>query len=95
MLTKDVSAEIEAVLSALDAEGKEPSVALVKARLKSKVPMPALIAVIKSWRSNQHVPKVEVAAETQEPSLEQRVKQLELQVAELTRKLTALEQKHG
>ncbi|MBY6198908.1 hypothetical protein [Vibrio hangzhouensis] len=95
MLTKDVSAEIEAVLSALDAEGKEPSVALVKARLKSKVPMPALIAVIKSWRSSQHVPKVEVAADTQEPSLEQRVKQLELQVAELTRKLTALEQKHG
>lgn len=95
MLTKDVSAEIEAVLSALDAEGKEPSVALVKARLKSKVPMPALIAVIKSWRSSQHVPKVEVAADTQEPSLEQRVKQLELQVAELTQKLTALEQKHG
>ena len=95
MLTKDVSAEIEAVLSALDAEGKEPSVGLVKARLKSKVPMQALIAVIKSWRSSQHVPKVEVAADTQEPSLEQRVKQLELQVAELTRKLTALEQKHG
>ena len=38
MLTKDVSAEIHAVLTSLNEEGKEPTVALVKGRLSTKVP---------------------------------------------------------
>jgi hypothetical protein len=92
MITKDVSGEIEAAISSLHAEGKEPTVALVKARLKTKVPMPALITVIKSWKSSQHVPKVEIAAEKAEQPLELRVKELEQQVATLTQRLTALEQ---
>jgi hypothetical protein len=95
MLTKDVSAEIEAALNSLHAEGKEPTVALVKARLKTKVPMPALITVIKSWKSSQHVPKVEVAAEPEIQPLELRVKELERQVALLMERLTKLEQNNG
>ena len=92
MLTKDVSAEIEQVMNALHAEGKQPTIALVKARLTSKVPMPALVTVIKSWKSSQKVPKVEVAAEQVEQPLELRVKELEQQVAALTERLSALEQ---
>ena len=34
MLTKDVSHELEEILNSLQQQGKEPSVALVKARLK-------------------------------------------------------------
>lgn len=34
MLTKDVSQELEEILNSLQQQGKEPSVALVKARLK-------------------------------------------------------------
>ncbi|GAK15407.1 hypothetical protein JCM19053_4552 [Vibrio sp. JCM 19053] len=63
MLTQDVTKELEAVMEQLQQQGKEPTVALVKARLKTPVPMPALITAIKSWKSAQRVPKVEVAAQ--------------------------------
>ena len=50
MLTQDVSNELERVLQQLSFEGKEPTVALVKSRLNTAVPIPALITVIKSWK---------------------------------------------
>lgn len=40
MLTQDVTKELEAVMEQLQREGKEPTVALVKARMKTPVPMP-------------------------------------------------------
>ncbi|MCJ2377827.1 hypothetical protein LNL84_13400 [Vibrio sp. ZSDZ34] len=92
MLTKDVSDEIQAALASLQSDGKEPSVALVKARLTTKVPMPAIIAAIKSWKSGNHVPKIEVAAE-QQPNLEQRIIDLELQLKQLKERLSLLESK--
>lgn len=97
MLTKDVSAEIEAVLNVLHNEGKEPTVALVKARLTSKVPMPAIINVIKSWKSTKRVPKVEIAAQqnNEQQQLEQRITMLENQVAQLIARVTQLEQQYG
>lgn len=93
MLTKDVSLELEQIITALMAEGKEPTVALVKARLKTSVPMPALISTIKSWKSNSRVPKIEVAAEAKPES--DRITQLEAQVQELQQRLAALEAKLG
>ena len=51
MLTKDVSEELKSVLEGLQAQGKEPTVALVKARMSTSVPMPALITTIKNWKS--------------------------------------------
>lgn len=89
MLTKDVTQELEAILTSLHHEGKEPSVALVKARLSTSVPMPALITIIKSWKSAHRVPKVEVTA----PSTTEndRLSALEQQVAELTQRVHALE----
>ncbi|EIV1707617.1 hypothetical protein [Vibrio parahaemolyticus] len=37
MLTQDVTKELEAVMEQLQREGKEPTVALVKARMKTPV----------------------------------------------------------
>lgn len=91
MLTQDVSQELKEVLEQLQKEGKEPTVALVKARLTTQVPMPALITTIKSWKSANRVPKVEVAATTKSES--DRVAELEKQVADLTKRLAALEAK--
>lgn len=91
MLTKDVSQELEAILTSLQQEGKEPTVALVKSRLSTPVPMPALITTIKSWKSPNRVPKVEVAAPV--ASEMDRITQLEQQVVDLTSRLQALEQK--
>lgn len=91
MLTQNVSQELKDVLEQLHQEGKEPTVALVKARLTTSVPMPALITTIKSWKSSKRVPKVEVAAA---PKTEQdRISELEQQVADLTKRIAQLESK--
>ncbi|EKO3386041.1 hypothetical protein KW465_13610 [Vibrio fluvialis] len=91
MLTKDITQELEAILTSLHNEGKEPSVALVKARLSTSVPMPALITAIKSWKSANRVPKIEIAATSANET--DRISALEQQVADLTQRLQALEAK--
>lgn len=88
MLTKNVTEELEAVLQALHDEGKTPSIALVKARLSTPVPMPALISTIKSWKSVKRVPKVEIAANAQPTD---KIAQLEQQIAALTERVSILE----
>lgn len=93
MLTQDVSQELKDVLEQLHQEGKEPTVALVKTRLSTPIPMPALITALKSWKSANRVPKVEIAAKQQ--SDQDRISELEKQVAELQQRLTALESKLG
>lgn len=90
METKNVSSELENILAALHEQGKQPSVALVKARLTTPVPMPAIIAAIKSWKSASRVPKIEVAAQ-QELTAEQRIEKLESLVAELSARIEKLE----
>ncbi len=91
MLTQDVTRELEAILEQLQQEGKEPSIALVKARMKTPVPMPALITVIKSWKSANRVPKVEVNAPLAKE--EDRLTVLENTVAKLTARIEELEAK--
>lgn len=90
MLTQNVTQELESVLQALHQEGKTPTVALVKARLTTPVPMPALIATIRSWKNTQQVPKVEIAAPAV-ASDAARIAMLEQQVNDLTQRLTTLE----
>lgn len=91
MLTQDVTKELEAVMEQLHQQGKEPTVALVKARMKTPVPMPALIATIKSWKSANRIPKVEVAVQT--PKEEDRIVALENTVAKLVARVEELEAK--
>ncbi|PMH41111.1 hypothetical protein BCU68_05365 [Vibrio sp. 10N.286.49.B3] len=89
MLTKDISDELEQVLKSLQAQGKEPTLALVKARLSTPVPMPALISTIKSWKALNRVPKVEIAVSSTDN--DDKLKQLEQQIAALTSRVIALE----
>ncbi|MFH0264704.1 hypothetical protein [Vibrio rumoiensis] len=93
MQTHDVTQELHRVLSAITEEGKEPSVALVKSRLSIPVPMPAIIATLKSWKSSHKVPKVEVASTENTLSTEERIAQLEKLVNDLSQRLAALERK--
>ena len=65
MLTQDVTKELEAVMEQLQQQGKEPTVALVKARMKTPVPMPASkvgrapTAFLKSrWRFKRRKKKI-------------------------------------
>ncbi|MBM7038146.1 hypothetical protein [Vibrio ulleungensis] len=92
MLTQDVTDELNRVFEQLAAQGKEPTLALVKARMSTSVPMPALIAAIKSWKSSNKVPKIEVAAETTTTELE-RIEKLEQQINQLQQRIAALEAK--
>ncbi|WGW01851.1 hypothetical protein QF117_09635 [Vibrio sp. YMD68] len=91
MLTQNVTDELTSILSSLAKEGKEPTVALVKARLSSSVPIPALITAIKSWKNSNRVPKVEVAVAN---TLEQdKIAHLEQQINQLIQRVTVLEEK--
>ncbi|MDR9830151.1 hypothetical protein RCJ22_31710 [Vibrio sp. FNV 38] len=92
MLTKDVTQEIESAINEIYALGKEPTVALVKGRIATNVPMPALISAIRSWKNAKRVPKVEIAAQTPETD---RVSELEAKVAALTARIEQLEVKLG
>ncbi|GEA49341.1 hypothetical protein VIN01S_01450 [Vibrio inusitatus NBRC 102082] len=91
MLTKEVTDELNQIFQALESEGKEPTMALVKARLGSKVPMPALIAAIKNWKSTKRVPKIEVAVASE--NSDSKIEALENKIIELTRRIEALEGK--
>ena len=80
------SNEIFSVCQQLDKEGKEPSVALIKARLSIKQPLPTIVAGLKYWRANPNSSAVqEIKQETKSTilPLEQRVEQLEAEVSEL------------
>lgn len=90
MLTQNITQELESVLQALHQEGKTPTVALVKARLTTPVPIPALIVAIRSWKSTQRVPKVEVATK-EALSNDEKISRLEQQVRDLTLRLEQLE----
>ncbi|GAM69143.1 hypothetical protein JCM19236_5456 [Vibrio sp. JCM 19236] len=90
MLTKEVTQELNQIFTSLEAEGKEPSMALVKARLSTTVPMPALITAIKNWKSSKRIPKIEVAAE-QTISADERIAKLEATIEKLTARIEALE----
>ncbi|WP_459782127.1 hypothetical protein [Photobacterium sp. R1] len=90
MMSSAVTEALESAIQSLMAEGKEPSVALVKARLREPLPMPVIIQAIKSWKQHAKVPKItETPAATASDS--ERIAQLEAQVASLTSRLAALE----
>ncbi|MGC9422578.1 hypothetical protein [Vibrio sp.] len=89
MLTQDATHELTTILTQLQQQGKQPTVALVKARLSSSVPMPAIIAAIKSWKNSQRVPKIEIA--TPKNDAQQRIQELEQTVLALITRVEKLE----
>lgn len=85
----DVSRELEQVLQQLKAEGKQPSVALLKSRLSQPVPLPVIVSVLARDKAG-HNPLAMPADAKTEPTLAERVSQLEQQVATLQAQLTTL-----
>lgn len=79
--------EIISICQQLSEEGKEPTVALIKARLSKPAPMPFVIGGLKQWRANPNV-KLENRSEVNDSStptqtIEQRVSALEEEVKDL------------
>lgn len=80
--------EIITICQQLKQEGKEPTVAMIKARLGKPLAMPSVIAGLKEWRANPNI-KFEPSSKEQAPesaptiSLEQRVNALEQEVLTL------------
>lgn len=80
------SNEIISICQQLSSEGKQPSVALIKARLANKQPLPSIIAGLKQWQANPNSKIKEQTVEQESVTtlpLEQRVTQLEKEVLEL------------
>lgn len=75
------------VCQQLKSEGKEPSVALIKARLTKPQPLPTVISGLKAWKNNPNhvVVSTPVVEEKNAPSLEERVEKLEQQVKDLNK----------
>lgn len=89
----DVSHELGQVLQQLKAEGKQPSVALIKSRLSQPVPLPLIV----SWLARDkagHRPIDTSTSAVPEPTLAERVGQLERQVATLQAQLNQLLSAH-
>nr|WP_278991226.1 hypothetical protein [Plesiomonas shigelloides] len=85
----DVSRELEQVLQQLKAEGKQPSVALLKSRLSQPAPLPLIVSVLARDKAGYN-PLATPTEATTEPTLAERVSQLEQQVATLQAQLTTL-----
>lgn len=88
---KNVTDELQKILQDLTDEGKKPTTALVRSRLTTQVPMPAIITAVKSFKSTSSIPKIEVKETPL--TADERIAQLELQVKELSQRLAALENK--
>ncbi|MGF1684485.1 hypothetical protein [Photobacterium minamisatsumaniensis] len=88
-MSSEITQALEQAISSLTQEGKEPSVALIKARLTDPLPMPLIIKALQAWKKNAKVPKIE-KCEPKE-TLEERITILEKQVTELTARLVQLE----
>ncbi|MDC0610442.1 hypothetical protein OAP63_06880 [Vibrio sp.] len=90
MSALDITKDLESIINQLVSEGKEPTTALIKARLATPAPIPAIISALKIWKSSNRVPKVEVNRSSG-PSTEQRIAGLESQVSELLARVNQLE----
>ncbi|MGF1726044.1 hypothetical protein [Photobacterium nomapromontoriensis] len=89
-MSSDITQVLTQVIDSLIAEGKEPSVALIKARLAEPLPMPLIIKALQSWKTSARVPKIEKC--TPQTGAEERIIALEQQVAELMTRIEKLEQ---
>ncbi|CEO38277.1 hypothetical protein C0Z01_16030 [Photobacterium kishitanii] len=84
-----ITQEIEQVIKQLVTEKKQPSVALIKARLTTSLPIPVIIKALQAWQKNAKVPHIE--KQHRVLTAEQRIEQLEQQVLALSTRLARLE----
>ncbi|SMY18087.1 MULTISPECIES: hypothetical protein [Photobacterium] len=84
-----ITKEIEQAIKQLVIENKQPSVALIKARLTTSLPIPVIIKALQAWQKNAKVPHIE--KQQRVLTAEQRIEQLEQQVLALSTRLARLE----
>ncbi len=76
------NSDVVQICQTLKAQGKEPSIALIKSLADKRTPMPTLISGLQQWRANPEAQPIEQPSPEvdNQPSLEQRVKHLEHEV---------------
>ena len=84
-----ITQEIEQAIASLVAENKQPSIALIKARLTTSLPIPVIIKALQAWQKNAKVPHIE--KQQRALTADQRIEQLEQQVLALSTRLARLE----
>lgn len=84
-----ITQELENAIGSLISEGKEPSVALIKSRLATPLPIPVIIKTLQAWKKNAKVPMIE--KQTKALTAEERITQLEQQIITLSTRLAKLE----
>ncbi|MDD1783773.1 hypothetical protein LRP49_21575 [Enterovibrio sp. ZSDZ35] len=90
-MSTDFTPQLQEAINSLVSDGKEPSIALIKSRLTSPIPMPLIISALQRWKKNGTVPKVEKVDAPLDA--ETRIAELEKQVSTLTERLNALEKR--
>lgn len=93
MQTQDITQTLSQIFEDLTAEGKKPTTALVKSRLPFAVPMPAIITALKTWQKQSHVPKVEIAAQTEPKDTDEQIQMLQQQLDEALKNLALADEK--
>lgn len=93
-LTKHSMHNLDYILSLcqdLAAQGKTPSVALIKSRAQKPLPLADILAVLQRWKqSPQQAREVSQMTPSPPPPLEQRVARLEKQLGQVLSELKAL-----
>ena len=89
MITQTLTQELENVLTQLQQQGQVPTVATVKAKMSTPIPMPALISAIKQWKQTQSIPALKTPSKV--ITDQERILALEHAVASLTERIEQLE----
>ncbi len=85
----NINDELTLALTSLTNEGKELSVAKVKARLSTSIPIPIIIQALQAWKKNQRIPEITTTSVLMTP--EMRITELEAQIKKLTERIENLE----
>ena len=71
-----ISEEILAIANQVANEGKQPSVALIKARLTKTVPLPTIIKILKTWQHDPAFTSVNTENEQEKANNETKTNEL-------------------
>ena len=90
--------EIYQIAHQLDAEGKKPSVALIRAKLSTPISLPVIVQALQKWKMSPELGETSAAAnddtqvtsEASQEQLQQRVHKLEQRVCQLEQQLSQL-----
>ena len=91
---ESLSQQIAKVAAQLQQEGKEPSLALVKARLGTATMSPALLQAYQAWRNGAEV-KSDSAADAQMPAENELPADIKADLARIEAKLDLIIKKLG